>query len=284
MIAVQPIAVEHLAEVGRFLHENLNGKISPEAWSGSLTHRWAESQPNYGMQLRDNDRLVGVFCAIYSDQWIDGRLEKFCNPHSWCVLDEYRNHGIGLVLRLLKQSGYHFTMFTPNPKVAKVFLGLRFTKLDDSALYIPNLPIRSLLLPGAFVSSDPASIAGHLQGRERNDFEAHRAIPWLRFSAFGVRRRICLVVYKPDRFKRMPCASILHVSDPALLARHGSLLRSHLLLTEGYAFTRVEQRLLDGHFIFGLRTGPGQLKLAQTTGLDNNRISNLYSELVALDI
>ena len=52
MIRTTPIGAGDLPDVGRFLHENLNRKISPDAWAGSLSHRWAAEQPNHGMQLR----------------------------------------------------------------------------------------------------------------------------------------------------------------------------------------------------------------------------------------
>ena len=95
---VTTIQEEHLPEVGQFLHENLNQRFSAERWISSLTHPWSAERPNLGMQLRDGDRLVGVFCAIYSDQVIDGKVERFCNPHSWCVLETHRRQGIGFAL------------------------------------------------------------------------------------------------------------------------------------------------------------------------------------------
>lgn len=283
MISVQSIEFAHLDEVGRFLHEKLNPRISAETWVGSLTHRWAETQPNYGMQLRDDDRLVGVFCAIYSDQWIDGKLEKFCNPHSWCVLDEYRNHGIGLVLRLLKQPGYHFTMFTPNPKVAKVFLGLKFRNLDERVAHFPNVPRFGLRREGEFLVSDPAAIASRLTGHAARDFNAHRAIPWLRFAAFGGAAGTCLVVYKTDRFKRMPCARIMHVSDPEVFERHSGLLRTHLSTSEGLLVSRIESRLLHSDPWLSYRTTRGQPKLVLSP-VPDSKTTDLYSELVALDL
>lgn len=285
MTAVTPIEDRHLAEVGRFLNENLNPKISTEAWVQSLSHPWAAAPPNHGVQLRDDaGRLVGVFCAIYSDQDVDGRLERFCNPHSWCVLNEHRNHGINLVLALLKQPGYHFTMYTPNPKVAEIFLGLRFRNLDDGLLYFPNLPSLAPRRGGRIIEHEPDRIAPRLDGQLRRDFDAHKGIPWLRFAAFGRPGDLCLVVYKRDRWKQLPGAGILHVSDPAAFARHCHLLRHHLLTAHGLVVSRVEARFLAAAPSFARRSRRTQPKLVLSRTLADGQFRDLYSELVALDV
>ena len=284
MTRTTPIHAADLAEVGRFLHDNLNAKISPEAWAASLSHRWAESQPNHGMQLRHEGRLVGVFCAIYSDQCIDGRAERFCNPHSWCVLNEYRNESIGLILPLLKQSGYHFTMYTPNPKVAEIFRGLKFRDLDDGLYYFPNLPAWRLGRGAGFATSDSDTVRSRLKGQLQRDFDAHRAIPWLHFVAFGRDDDPCLAIYKRDVAKQLPCARIIHVSDPAALQRHGSLLRHHLLTAHGLLVSRIESRFLATAPALAVSRKRRQPKLALSRTLGDADFRDIYSELTALDV
>ena len=76
MIA-QPIREEDLDAVGLFLHKHLSQRIAAKVWSESLRHRWAENQPNFGMQLiTDDGQRVGVLCAVYSDQLIDGKRKR----------------------------------------------------------------------------------------------------------------------------------------------------------------------------------------------------------------
>jgi hypothetical protein len=281
---VTPIQPEHLAEVGQFLHDHLNRRFTPERWISSLTHPWSERRPNLGMQLRDGDRLVGVFCAIYSDQVIDGKVEHFCNPHSWCVLESHRRHGIGLLLNLIKQPGYHFTMFTPNPIVTEVFRGLKFKDLDDRQYHCFNLPSPAALRRGAFVETRREHIAGRLQGQARIDFEAHQGIAWLHFAAFGVGDDACWIAYKPTHWKRMRCAWVMHVSDAAAFDRHNGLLRSHLLLHEGIATLKIEARWLKSKPALtwtGRRTQP-KLFLSKTLG--DGQIRDLYSEMMSLDV
>ena len=281
---VLPIQPADLAEVGLFLHQHLARRITPQAWAASLTHRWAASQPNFGMQLRDGDKLVGVFCAVYSDQQINGQTERFCNPHSWCVLDDYRHASLSLVLPLLRQRQYHFTMFTPNPKVAQVFLGLRFRLLDAGLLYTAHLPTLWPQRAGRFVEPRIDQIAGRLRGTPLQEFEAHRAIPWLRFVAFGVPGDECLVIYKIGRWKKLPCALILHASDSAALARHGHLLRHHLLLHCGLPVSRIEARWVAQVPPLTYRGQRTQPKLVCSRTLTDGQVHDVYSELMALDI
>lgn len=282
---VTPIHGEDLDEVGLFLHQHLARRIAPEAWVRSLTHRWAAAQPNFGMQLRtDEGRLVGAICAVYSEQTIGGRVERFCNPHSWCVLDEYRHASLGLVVPLVRQPGYHFTMFTPNPKVAQVFVGLRFKLLDDRLLYFPNLPSPRALAGRGFVEWRREQVGARLDGVARREFEAHADIPWLEFVAFGTPGDACLAIYKRGRWKKMACAGLMHVSDPAALQRHGHLLGHHLLLKRGIPVTRVEARFLAAAPPLALHAKRLQPKLALTKTLADGQVRDVYSELMALDI
>lgn len=282
-VRVVPIEREHLGAVGQFLHENLNREFSAERWQQSITHPWSASAPNHGMQLLDGERIVGVFCAIYSDQTIHGRVEHFCNPHSWCVLESHRRHGIGLILQLIRQKGWHFTMFTPNPKVAEVFRGLKFKDLDAGLWISLNLPSPRAMLPGRFAESRVEHVAARLRGVARAEFEAHRSIPWLTFVAFGSGDDGCLAIFKPTHWKRTRCAWVMHVSDAGAFQRHGHLLRSHLLLAHGCVTSRIESRWLDARPPLSLASIRTQPKLFVST-LPERDIRDVYSELMSLDV
>lgn len=281
---VSPIQPEDLGAVGQFLHEHLNPRFSAERWISSLTHPWAAHRPNLGMQLHDGDRLVGVFCAIYSDQVIDGRVEHFCNPHSWCVLESHRRHGIGLLLNLIKQPGYHFTMFTPNPTVTQVFRGLKFKDLDDRRYRCISLPSLKALQPGAIAESQRDKVAARLVGQDLADFEAHRSIPWLEFAVFGVGEDLCWVIYKPTYWKRLRSAWIMHISNTGAFERHNALLRSHLLLQHRFATLSIESRWLDKAPALSLSDPRTQPKLFLSKTLGDGQIRDVYSELMSLDV
>ena len=282
-VQVTPIAEADLPAVGRFLNENLNRRIHAEQWVNALTHPWSASRPNHGFHAHDGDRLVGAFCAIYSDQVIENRVEKFCNPHSWCMLDEYRGESVVLPLQIIRQRGYNFTMLTPNPKVAEIFRHLGFRNLDDEMLTFPNVPMPRSFRSSRVLRCRTDDISEVLPESARRDFEAHREIPWLRFAAFGEGDDVCLIVYKPDRWKRMPCARIIDVSDPAAFDRHLPLLTRHLL-ANGLLVSRVERRFLSARPALAHSEVRGQPKLFLSERLKDAQIRDLYSELVALPL
>jgi hypothetical protein len=283
-LSITPIDRDHLDEVARFLHENLNRRFTPQAWKAALLHPWSASPPNFGMQLRDGNSLVGVFCAIYSDQDIAGKTERFCNPHSWCVLKVYRQHGIGLILNVLKQRGYHFTMLTPNPKVAEIFRQLRFKDLAAGMVTFPNIPGPRAFARGSVLESDAGTIEALLIGSTRRDFIMHREIPWLRFIAFGMPNDLCLIVYKRTVWKRLPCARLIHVSDPDAFDRNRGLMQRHLLMKERLLVSQIEERFLHRIPSPAWRSRRTQAKLYLSETLQDAQIRDLYSELAALDV
>lgn len=281
---IEPIQESHLSEVGDFLSAHLNKQISARAWIDSISHVWCDWRPNFGMQLRDGDRLAGVLLAIYSDQQLGGQLHRFCNPHSWCVLPEYRQQSIGLVLAIIKQTGLNFTMLTPNPKVAQVFRALRFHDLPRDILIFPNLPFGLTPNRDARTEVDEQRIMDMLPDEAQRDYQLHRQIPWLHFVAVGSRGDACLVVYKRSRWKRLPSARILHISNRASLGRHLPLLRRHFLFRNGMFTSQVEARLVGQMRGMTIRKSSSQAKLWQSPTLQEVAITNLYSELMSLDI
>lgn len=283
MIRFAQIQRHDLDEVGEFLHSNLNRRNSPAAWQASVTRGWSVEQPDYGVQMRDDRRLVGVFLATYSDLWIDGKLEKFCNPHSWCVLPSHRTSGISLVLRLVRIPGYHFTMFTPNAKVAEIFRGLKFKDLDDRLFHFPNLPSPAFWRPRIFTSK-PEEIRRHLAGQTLKVFQDHGDIPWLRFVAFGEPGDINLAIFKPIVVKRLPTAWLLYVSDDRALLRHGAVFRHGMLWEHGMALSQIEARFVAGAPAFSVLSTRSQPKLFLSRSLTDRQIPDVYSELASLDV
>jgi hypothetical protein len=186
---------------------------------------------------------------------------------------------------VLRQRDYHFTMFTPNPKVAQVFMGLRFKLLDDGLVYFANLPRPWVNPRDSFAEGRPEHIAARLSGGALAEFEAHRQIPWLRFVAFGQGADACLAIYKRGRWKKMSCTLLAHLSDPTAMQRHGYLLRGHLL-AQGMLVTRVETRFLPAGYAPTLAYHSKRLqpKLASTRTLSDAQVRDVYSELMALDI
>ena len=101
--------------------------------------------------------------------------------------------------------------------------------------------------------------------------------------AFGRRGDACLAIYKRGRWKKMACANLAHLDDPAVWQRHGHLLRQHLL-GRGMPLSRIEARFVLGAPPLAYRTKRTQPKLVSTRTLADSQIRDVYSELMALDI
>ena len=199
--------------------------------------------------------------------------------------DSHRSDGISLVLSMIRQRGYHFTMLTPNPNVAQIFRHLKFKDLATGIVVFANRPALGALLPGRIIESDLGRIPALCSAEVRRDFELHREIPWLRFLAFGVPGDVCLVIYKTMVWKHLPGARILHISDPDAFMRYRALLQHRLLLRERLVFSYLGESVpcaaCRGSSGRETRT---QGKLFSSPTLQDAQIRDIYSELVSLDV
>ena len=162
-VELVPIMDTDVAAVADFLHANLNTRVSSSTWSRVLSVPWKADTPNYGFMLRDGQRVLGVYVALYSERLMAGRVERFCNLASWSVLPEYRFHSIRLLKALLAQESYHFTDLAPNEKVEAVNARLKFRYLDTSVALLPHLPWPTLR-GRTKISADADVIASTLAG------------------------------------------------------------------------------------------------------------------------
>jgi len=277
---IEPVTAANLAEFAAFLHQHLNSAISPEGWQRGLRTTWAADAPNHGFLVRDAGAVVGGIGAFYADRLIDGKTERFCNITSWCVLDSHRPQSMRLAMAVIAQPGYHFTDFSPTQVVGATLRFLKFQPLDERQVLLPNLPWLPL---GARVLTDPAQITAALQGDALQRYQDHAGYPWLNHLLLGQPGAWCHVIFKPRTIKRLPCAGVIHVSDPAVLARHWRRLGAHLLL-RGYASTQIEHRWLPQPAWPAVVQGGFHAKLYLSASLPPERIDYLYSETVALDL
>ncbi|KAE8764907.1 hypothetical protein GB883_06610 [Georgenia thermotolerans] len=224
--------------------------------------------------------MVGAYLAFYSERGIDGRPERFCNLAAWCVEEGYRSQGLRLLRAALRQKGYHLTDFSPSGNVVPLNARLGFTALDTTTALAPNLPWPAW--SRARVVTDPREIERVLTGRELAIYRDHARAAAARHLVLVAGARTCYVVVRRDRRKRLPLfASVLHVSDPELFARHGRLVLRHLLLRHGVPFTLAERRVVPrvpGPSV----TVAGRPKMFRSPTLRADQIDYLYSELTCV--
>jgi hypothetical protein len=278
---IEPVTDDTLLEFGQFLHTHLQASRSPTAWVSGLQNQWTAQPPNYGFVLRNGGPIVGGIGAYYADRVVQGRMERFCNITSWCVLDAYRQQSMRLAMAVIGQPGYHFTDFSPTKVVGGTLKFFKFKELDARVAVILNLP--GFSPAGVRVLHRLEDIRAVIAGDTLSIVDAHAAFPWLRQVLVGTPGHWCHVIYKARVFKGLPAATVLHVSDGDLFQQYFGRLSRHLL-RRGLVSTHVECRAVKRvPRPFVVRAGFNP-KLYLSPTLTDTDIDYLYSETMALDL
>lgn len=251
-ITLTPITTEDAVDVGRFLHQHLNGQVQPRDWLPLLIPPWRDgSEPNHGFKLKSGDRLVGVYAAVYSTRNGHEHPVTFCNLAAFCVLEEFRSHSLRLARALLKQKGLVFTDLSPSGNVVALNEKMGFVHLTSRTRLVAN----HLPRPGRRLSatSDPARLASRLVGDDALVFRDHRHTPATGHLLVETPETYGYLMYRRHRFKRLPLVALpLHVGgDPETTQRAWPAISAHLWL-RGLPATLVEPRLMGFS-----PTGPG---------------------------
>ncbi|HTS21105.1 MAG TPA: hypothetical protein VMN79_04770 [Casimicrobiaceae bacterium] len=281
---IAPIRDADLPEFCRFLAENLSRERAPEEWAKAFTQHWYPAKPNNGFLLRHEGRIVGAIGAIYAERSVRGSPERFCNITSWCVLDEFRAQSMRLAIALTGQPGFHFTDLTPTEVVSRTLQFLKFRPMDERQALWPNLPWPFAALGGVRVVTEHARLEQMLDADAARAYRDHRHLPWLAHAAVGRPGASCYVVWKRTRWKGVAGARILALSDAELFLRHRGAFGSHLLVRHGLSYTRIESRLLPRIPRLAIEQSGYRHKVFKSETLTAADMSNLYSELVALDL
>jgi len=280
---LEPIRDDDLPAFCQFLTEHLSSERTPEKWAEAFQQDWGVAKPNNGFLIRDQGRIVGGIGAIYAERLIRGRPERFCNITSWCVLEAYQAQSMRLAMAVVAQPGFHFTDLTPTEVVSKTLQFLKFKPMNERQVVWPNVPWPFSRLGGTRVIADPDRIEEVLAAADAKVFRDHRHLPWLRHAAVGRPGAFCHVVWKPNRLKGIAGAIVLAMSDAGLFLRYRRALGAHLLW-HGCLYTRVESRLLPRLPLLSRELAGFRSKVFRSDTLTEADISNLYSEIVGLDL
>lgn len=279
---LRPIGSDDFPQVAQFLHDEMNRRIAASTWAATLEPSWPVDSPNHGFMLVADGRIVGVQLAFYSRRLIGSRIEPFCNIAAWCVLPEYRAHGIRLLRALLAQPGYTFTDLSPSGNVVPLNKRLKFESIDTDATLVMNLPWPDIGGRGRIIT-DPASIEAALEERDRAVYRDHAKACAAHHLVVTRGGRPCYVVFRRDRRKGLPLfASILHVSDRALFRAASRHVLSHLLTRHRIPATFLEHRIVGYRPSWGLRLRVPRAKMYRSDHLQAEQIDYLYSELVSV--
>jgi hypothetical protein len=279
---LQPITPRDVLPVAEFLHSNLNTRITAAEWAGAIVPAWTADQPNHGFLLRAGEHVVGAYLAFYSQRKIDGRSERFCNLAAWCVLEEYRSHGLRLVRALLSQKGYNFTDLSPSGSVVPLNARLKFSHLDVATALVPNLPW-PVWPTRVSIISDSREIERTLRGRDLEIYRDHACAAAACHIVVINGDETCYVIFRKDRRKNLQLfASILYVGNPELFRAASRHVFRHLLVRHGIPATLAEVRVV------GYRPRPSIMlksprpKMYRSERLRADQIDYLYSELTCV--
>ena len=283
MPTLEPIQNSDLLAFCQFLNEHLSSARSAGQWAEAFQQNWGVDKPNNGFLIRDQERIVGGIGAIYAQRIIRGRPERFCNITSWCVLEAYRAQSMRLAMAVVSQPGFNFTDLTPTEVVSKTLQFLKFKPMNERHAVWPNFPWPFSRFNGVRVITGHDAIEAALSAEDAKVFRDHRHLPWLRHAAVGQPGAYCHVVWKPNRLKGVPGAMVQAFSDAELFLRYRLAIGGHLL-RQGCFYTRVESRLLPRLPVLSLELAGFRNKVFRSDTLAEADISNLYSEIVGLDL
>ena len=143
---------------------------------------------------------------------------------------------------MLRQRDYDFVDLSPSGNVVAINERLGFSRLDTATALVPNLPLPSSR--GVRVLTAPEEIDAALTGTDLQVYRDHRAAAAALHFVVRVGQDSCYVIARRDRRKGLPLfASLVHVSDPAVLARAGHAPYRHLLLRHHALVTLAERRV-----------------------------------------
>lgn len=282
--SVEPITDEELPEFCRFLTTHLSNERSSEQWADAFRQDWGLEKPNHGFLIRADEQIVGGIGAIYAQRSINGKPEKFCNITSWCVLDQYRSQSMRLALAVTSQPGFHFTDLTPTEVVSKTLQFLKFKPMNERQALFPNFIWPYNLPAGVRIIAHPDQLKNILSPEDSKAYSDHKHLPWLNHLAVGLPGAYCYVVYRRTHLKGVPGAYVLATSYPELFLTYRMALGSYLLLRRGLLFTRIESRLLPSVPKPSIELSGYRNKVFRSDTLSERDISNLYTEIVALDL
>lgn len=278
-VELGPINSTDVGRVADFLSAHLNNRVPASAWADAMNRRWVDDAPNHGFLLRRGDDVVGAYLAFYSQRRIDGAVERICNLGAWCVLDQYRSHGLRLIRAMLAQPDYTFTDLSPSGNVVPLNRRLRFELLDTTTAAVPNLPWPHTQR-GIIVTSDRTVIERTLAGHDRQIFLDHANAAAARHVLVRHGDQTCYIMLRRDRRKHLPLfGSLLYVSNPEVFVRAARPVSRHLLLRHRVLVTLAELRIVGSRPPGSILVPRPRPKMFRSDRVGPDQVDYLYSEL-----
>ncbi|OSM04059.1 hypothetical protein [Magnetofaba australis] len=282
---VEPIQQDDLERVCAYLSDRFATACTAADWLRGFQQPWQRSAPNHGYMLVDESGAIGgVIGAIHSQQRIGQTPRAVCNMTSWVVDPPYRQMGMKLFLRLIKQRESIITNYSASPTVEAILKAYGFTPYPQQVLAVPHAPRPYLPGGGVRAAESVEEFLPWLTPARQRIASDHQGCHGLRQLAIGgPATGFAHLLFFTARCRNLPCIDVIDVDKPELVKKYWPRIASRFLFSHRALVSRWPLQTLNGHTLpFGrlLRTGGTDYQLNR--GDDLPRLSPLYSESVTL--
>ena len=240
-VNLRGILDEDLDDVYRFVSKNFDLGVKLEIWRLAFNRSWMHEKPNNGFMLVADKTIVGVFCALYSQQQTRKGIQNICNTSTWFVMDAYRSHSLKLMAAMLDQKGFLFTSLSASPNVHELHRIFGFRTYITTLVAIPNLLKLIYVSKKLKMLVDPESMGRYLNSDVKQISIDHTGIPTVRQIVFHAADETLLVIYDIRRVCGVPATNIFYLSNPDMFYQNRYEICSYFLLHNHTLFTRIHR-------------------------------------------
>ena len=237
-VTLRGILDEDLDDVYHFVSKNFDPEVKLETWRLAFTRSWMFEKPNNGFMLVANKTIVGVFCALYSQQQTEKGIQNICNTSTWFVMDAYRSHSLKLMAAMMDQKGFLFTSLSASPNVHELHRIFGFRTYITTLVAIPNLLKLIYVSKKLDILVDPKSMGKYLDSDVKQISIDHTDIPTVQQIVFRAAGEALLVIFDTRRVRGVPATNIFYLSNPDMFYQNRYEICSYFLLHKHTLFTR----------------------------------------------
>lgn len=255
-------------------------------WKNVFDYSWHQEEEYCGYGLYENQEIIGFIGLIFNQRLIDGKIERFCNIHSWKVKENYRDYSLFLLRPVLKLKNYTITDLTPSSAVCGILKQLGFQELDSKLIILLPLQIFPTLRHSDKVHfiRDLSTIANRLKGEDLKIFQDHKSYK-CHHLLMADNQDYCHVIYTKIQTTKLPYCHLQYISNLAVFSRYSLGIRHAIVNDSKTPFVIVDSRLIQAAKLpFAYRLPFRWIRLYKSANLKPNQIDNLYSENILLNL
>ena len=240
-VTLRGILDEDLDDVYRFVSKNFGLGVKLETWRLAFNRSWMHEKPNNGFMLVADKTIVGVFCALYSQQQTRKGIQNICNTSTWFVMDAYRSHSLKLMAAMMGQKGFLFTSLSASLNVHELHRSFGFQAYITTLVAIPNLLKLIYVSKKLEILVDPKSMGKYLDSDVKQISIDHTGIPTVQQIVFRAADEALLIIFDIRRVRGVPVTNIFYLSNPDMFYQNRYEICSYFLLHNHTLFTRIHR-------------------------------------------